>query len=149
VDNSGADFVLGILPFTRYLLSKGTSVILAANSEPALNDITAADLRNILSKCSSLDETLSHAVSDGQLITVGTGSSSPCLDLRRVSEECAEAAQDADLVILEGMGRAVHTNFRSLFRCDSLKIAVVKNEAIAKLIGCQLYDGICLFQPAT
>lgn len=40
VDNSGSDFILGILPFTRFLLSKGTHVILAANSYPALNDIT-------------------------------------------------------------------------------------------------------------
>lgn len=148
VDNSGADFVLGILPFARYLLTQDTRVVLAANSEPALNDITADDLENILDQCLSLDEVLGAAWTNGRLSAVGSGSSSPCLDLGRVSEKCAREAHDADLVVLEGMGRAIHTNFRSMFRCDSLKIAVVKNEAIAKLIGCQLYDGICLFHPS-
>ena len=40
VDNSGCDIILGILPLTRYLLKKQTICILAANSFPALNDIT-------------------------------------------------------------------------------------------------------------
>jgi hypothetical protein len=42
VDNSGPDIVLGIIPFARYLLRKGTRVILAANTIPALNDITVS-----------------------------------------------------------------------------------------------------------
>lgn len=40
VDNSGADFVFGVLPFARYLLKRGTDVILAANTWPSVNDIT-------------------------------------------------------------------------------------------------------------
>ena len=40
VDNSGADYVLGILPFVRYLVGKGTSVVVAANTFPSVNDIT-------------------------------------------------------------------------------------------------------------
>jgi bifunctional damage-control phosphatase, subfamily II, fusion protein len=39
-DNSGADFILGIVPLARYLLSLGTRVILAANTYPSVNDIT-------------------------------------------------------------------------------------------------------------
>lgn len=42
VDNSGADIVLGVLPFARYLLRKGADVILAANSFPAVNDVTVS-----------------------------------------------------------------------------------------------------------
>eukprot|EP00835_Amoeboradix_gromovi_P003710 NODE_256_length_12667_cov_0.196292.p1 type:complete len:622 gc:universal NODE_256_length_12667_cov_0.196292:11784-9919(-) len=44
VDNSGCDIILGMLPLTRYLLSKGTECILAANSFPALNDITVISI---------------------------------------------------------------------------------------------------------
>ena len=40
VDNSGADVVLGILPFARFLLQHGTRVMLLANSDPSINDIT-------------------------------------------------------------------------------------------------------------
>jgi type II pantothenate kinase len=40
VDNSGADILMGIVPFIRYLLGKGTRVILAANSTPCVNDVT-------------------------------------------------------------------------------------------------------------
>lgn len=40
VDNSGADVIFGIIPFARYLLAKGTRIVLAANSNPSVNDIT-------------------------------------------------------------------------------------------------------------
>jgi len=44
---------------------------------------------------------------------VPSGQGSPCLDLRRVSDTLADATVGTDLVIIEGMGRAIHTNFRS------------------------------------
>jgi type II pantothenate kinase len=40
VDNSGSDVFFGILPFVRYLLKRGTRLILAANTNPSVNDIT-------------------------------------------------------------------------------------------------------------
>jgi type II pantothenate kinase len=40
LDNSGADLVLGMLPFARVLLKQGTKVVLAANTSPSVNDIT-------------------------------------------------------------------------------------------------------------
>lgn len=43
-DNSGADFVLGIIPFARFLLEQGSVVVLAANSFPAINDITVLSI---------------------------------------------------------------------------------------------------------
>lgn len=43
----------------------------------------------------------------GRLSVVGTGQGGPCLDLRRVSAPLAAAAAAADLVVIEGMGRAV------------------------------------------
>ncbi|KAF3325548.1 pantothenate kinase 4 [Carex littledalei] len=50
VDNSGADVILGILPFARELLRRGTQVILAANDLPSINDITYPELTEIVSK---------------------------------------------------------------------------------------------------
>jgi hypothetical protein len=45
VDNAGADIVLGMLPFVREMLRLGCEVVMVANSLPAINDITAAELR--------------------------------------------------------------------------------------------------------
>lgn len=44
VDNSGADIILGILPFVRYLLGKGCACILASNTYPCVNDVTVCFL---------------------------------------------------------------------------------------------------------
>ena len=57
-------------------------------------------------------------------------------------------AQDADLVVLHGMGRAIHTNYHARFACDALKIAVVKSEVVARQLGARLFDGIVRFEPA-
>ena len=45
---------------------------------------------------------------------VPSGQGSPCLDLRRVSDTLADATVGTDLVIIEGMGRAIHTNLRCM-----------------------------------
>ncbi len=61
-----------------------------------------------------------------KLYIVNNGQGSPCLDLRRVPASLADATVGTDLVILEGMGRAVHTNLRAAFRCPTLKLAMIK-----------------------
>lgn len=43
----------GMLPFARELLRRGTQVIIAANSAPAINDITAAELDALLPQASA------------------------------------------------------------------------------------------------
>lgn len=50
VDNSGADIILGILPFAREMLRLGMQVVLAANELPSINDVTYTELAEILSK---------------------------------------------------------------------------------------------------
>ena len=40
------------------------------------------------------------------------------------------AAEDVDLVVLEGMGRAIETNLYASFSCDSLKLAMVKHPEV-------------------
>ncbi|XP_031549269.1 4'-phosphopantetheine phosphatase-like [Actinia tenebrosa] len=54
VDNSGADIILGVFPFVRYLLLCGTKVILAANSYPALNDVMFSELNILLEQLTGL-----------------------------------------------------------------------------------------------
>ncbi|CAK9137594.1 unnamed protein product [Ilex paraguariensis] len=84
------------------------------------------------------------------LMVVENGCGSPCIDLRQVSLELAAAAKDADLIILEGMGRALHTNFNARFKCDALKLAMVKNQRLAgKLIKGNIYDCVCRYEPAS
>jgi type II pantothenate kinase len=50
-----------------------------------------------------------------RLYISSSGHGSPCLDLRRVTGELADAAAGTDLVIIEGMGRAIHTNLTCTF----------------------------------
>ncbi|KAJ6875507.1 pantothenate kinase 2-like [Populus alba x Populus x berolinensis] len=146
VDNSGADVVLGMLPLARELLQRGTEVVLVANSLPALNDVTAMELPDIVAEAAKNCDILRRAAeaggllvdamintSDGSkensssvpLMVVENGCGSPCIDLRQVSSELAAAAKDADLIILEGMGRALHTNFNARFKCEALKDVII------------------------
>ncbi|CAG7834018.1 unnamed protein product [Allacma fusca] len=52
VDNSGYDFVLGALPLVRWFLQRGTEVIISANTNPALNDMTFAEMLPVLEQIS-------------------------------------------------------------------------------------------------
>uniref|UniRef100_F6GSM7 Pantothenate kinase 2 n=1 Tax=Vitis vinifera TaxID=29760 RepID=F6GSM7_VITVI len=170
VDNSGADVILGMLPLARELLRRGTEVVLVANSLPALNDVTAMELPDIVAEAAKHCDILRRAaeaggllvdamvnIQDGSkdslssvpLMVVENGCGSPCIDLRQVSSELAAAAKEADLIILEGMGRALHTNFNARFKCDALKLAMVKNQRLAeKLIKGNIYDCVCRYEPA-
>jgi type II pantothenate kinase len=58
-------------------------------------------MRNILESIESFDEVLYHAYKSGRIIVVGTGSSSPCLNLHKISSKLVGASQNADLVVLE------------------------------------------------
>lgn len=85
VDNSGVDIVLGILPFVRALLLRGTAVILCANEWPALNDVTNVELEEILQGASHICPIISAALSTGDLVVRSSGQRGPCLDLRTIS----------------------------------------------------------------
>ncbi|KAL0925008.1 hypothetical protein M5K25_003314 [Dendrobium thyrsiflorum] len=169
VDNSGADVVLGMLPLARELLRRGTEVVLVGNSLPALNDVTANELPEIVAEAAKHCDILRRAAEAGGLLfdamvdiedelkkkdnsvplmVVENGCGGPCIDFRQVSSELAAVAKDADLIILEGMGRALHTNLNARFRCDALKLAMVKNQRLAeKLFSGNIYDCVCRFEP--
>lgn len=253
VDNAGADVVLGMLPLAREFLRAGCEVVLIANSLPAINDITAPELKSVVARAAeacpiikaardaavaaeaassgrvppfkglsqrvmsyeslemvagedhhqhkqpptvsqhskqlpvartvsgfafqsvndqksttnnveSKGETASRTASaslaakgmfgesypspwrEPRLYVVASGSGSPCLDMRRLSSDVADATVGADLVVIEGMGRAIHTNMRTRLRCDTLKLAMIKNQHLAKRVfGGQVYDCMCRF----
>jgi len=145
VDNCGSDFVLGVLPFCRELLRRGVSVILAANSSPSLNDVTYAELLPLLQRIANVCSDVGLFLSSGKLSAVPSGNILPVIDLSKVSVECAEAAQHIDLLVLEGMGRALETNYNMRFKCDCLKLAMVKHKEVADFLGGNLFDVVCRF----
>lgn len=49
---------------------------------------------------------------------------------------------EVDLIIIEGMGRALHTNLYAEFTCESLKLAVVKNKWLAARLGGDIFSVI-------
>lgn len=142
VDNAGSDVILGILPFARELLRRGTKVVLAANEMPALNDITYPELMDVISKVKEINDgkELFLGVNAQNLMVINSGNDLPVLDLSAVAQDLAYVAADADLVVLEGMGRAIETNLYSLFKCDSLKLGMVKHPEVAEFLGGRLYD---------
>lgn len=143
VDNSGADIVLGILPFARELLRHGTKVVLAANDLPSINDVTYPELLEIIAKLKDENGQL-VGVDASNLLVVNSGNDLPVIDLSSVSSDLAYLASDADLVVLEGMGRAIETNLYAQMRCDSVKVGMVKHPEVAQFLGGRLYD--CVFK---
>ncbi|KAI4351892.1 hypothetical protein L6164_006196 [Bauhinia variegata] len=143
VDNSGADMILGILPFARELLRRGSQVVLAANDLPSINDVTYPELIEIVSKLKDGQGRL-VGVDASNLLIANSGNDLPVIDLTRVSQELSYLANDADFVILEGMGRGIETNLYARFKCDSLKIGMVKHPEVAQFLGGRLYD--CVFK---
>jgi len=146
-DNAGSDIVLGCLPLVRWLLAAGSAVTLAANSEPALNDVTAEELGPLLERAAALDATLAEGWRGGRLRVAATGNAAPLIDLTRLADEFVATARTADLLVLHGMGRAVESNWRAAFDCDVLRTAVLKDVRVAERIGARLFDCVWQFTP--
>ena len=124
-------------------------VVLAANERPSINDITAAELRPLLTATAALDPLIDRALAERALRVVSSGNDLGVIDLRRVSPEiCAEAADGCDLVILEGMGRGIETNLYARLSVDAAKLAMVKHPEVAALLGGRMYDVVCKFDAA-
>ncbi|XP_078498599.1 4'-phosphopantetheine phosphatase isoform X1 [Lissotriton helveticus] len=148
VDNSGIDIILGVFPFVRELLSRGTEVILACNSGPALNDVTHNESLIVTERIAAMDTVIKSALKEERLILVQTGSSSPCLDLSRLDKGLSMLVRErkTDLVIIEGMGRAIHTNYYAVLECESLKFAVIKNSWLADRLGGKLFSVVFKYE---
>ncbi|XP_061748094.1 4'-phosphopantetheine phosphatase isoform X2 [Nerophis ophidion] len=148
VDNSGVDIILGVMPFVRELLSRGTEVVLASNSGPALNDVTNGELQILTEKIAAMDSVIQAGLREDRLTLIPSGSSSPCLDLSRLDKVLAVVARErnTDLVIIEGMGRAIHTNYYATLSCESLKMAVIKNSWLADRLGGKLFSVVFKYE---
>lgn len=142
IDNAGSDFLLGALPLVRWLTQRGTHVVIAANERPSLNDMTIHDARAWWPRIVEREPDFASL----PIALVGTGTGEPLIDLSNVSEELNDASRDADLVILEGMGRGVESNLDARFTCDALNIAMIKDEVIARRVGGKVFDVICQFR---
>lgn len=146
VDNAGPDVLLGMLPLGRFLLQRGTKVTLAANTTPSLNDVTHDELVDQMEQIARWDPVVGQAWASGQLACVASGCGTPLIDLACVSPQLAAASVDADLVVLEGMGRSLESNFNAAFSCDCLWLAMLKDTLFAgPLLGGRLYDLVCRF----
>ncbi len=142
VDNAGTDFVLGAAPMIRWLARRGTHVVLAANERPTLNDMTIADVRAWWPRIIQVEPTMANLPID----MVSTGTAEPLIDLSAVSPELNAAASDADLVILEGMGRGVESNLEAGFSCDAVHLAMIKDTAVAARHGGRVFDVVCRYR---
>lgn len=149
VDNAGPDIVLGMLPLARDLVRRGTRVVLAANTTPTLNDITHAELLELLGLARAADRIIDDAMRTGRLVALADGNGAPLIDLSRLDPAFVEAVRvdPIDLVVLEGMGRAIESNFDARFACDALKVAMIKDKGVADAMGGELYDLVCRFEP--
>lgn len=148
VDNAGPDIVLGMIPFARWLLGRGTGVVMTANTSPSLNDITHAELTGLIQTIARWDDMIGGALTDGRLELVPSGNGTPLIDLSVCSPALVEAVtrREVDLVVLEGMGRALESNFEAPFVCDVMKIAMIKDEGVAEVFGGEVYDLVFRFE---
>ena len=73
-----------MLPLARELLQRGTAVVLAANSRPSINDITADELRAVVQRATAADAILGRAVDEQMLTVIPSGNDLPVIDLRKV-----------------------------------------------------------------
>lgn len=151
VDNAGPDIILGMIPLARHLLQRGTGVILTANTTPSLNDVTHQELTGLIDRVAQFDPVISEARADKRLRLIASGNGAPLIDLSRLSPELVQAVEQdlPDLVVLEGMGRAIESNFDARFTCDALKIAMVKDPGVGQKLGGEVYDLVFRFEPAS
>lgn len=146
VDNAGPDVCLGCLPLARELARSGSRVTLAANTRPALNDITAPELDEVLIEIGGFDPVIAEELKRGSLRVRATGGWAPLIDLTQLSDEFVAAVADADLVHIHGMGRSVESNWKARFRCDALWTAVLKDDAVSDRLGAAPFACIIRFE---
>ncbi|EYC19298.1 hypothetical protein Y032_0024g1002 [Ancylostoma ceylanicum] len=148
VDNSGADFILGVIPFARELIRRGSKVIIVSNLSPALNDLTYNEMIAMVPRIREADGFLRDAIDNEKLMFEHSGQGSPCLDLRKVHSVLNRRVleEQVDFILIEGMGRALHTNLYAHFVCDSLKAAVIKTQWLADRMGGEIFSVVFKFE---
>ena len=100
LDNHGEVWLDLLL--VQVILRYGNRVILAAKKDPILNDVTVADLQEIMAD--TLFAELQSCQVNGQLEVISTGSRMTGQHIAFVSEAYKAAYAQADLVMLKGQG---------------------------------------------
>ena len=80
--SAGSDVVLGMIPFMRELLKRGTEVVLAVNSVPSINDITVPEMQSIMEHACDIDSILCAYYKLGKWRLISSGNDLPVIDLR-------------------------------------------------------------------
>ena len=75
---AGADVVLGMIPLARELLRMGSEVVMVANSLPAINDVTCAELRTLLESLCEVCPVLKVIAADHPLFLAWSAQIPPC-----------------------------------------------------------------------
>jgi uncharacterized protein with ATP-grasp and redox domains len=146
VDNAGMDFVLGCVPLGTALIEAGCRVTLAANERPSLNDMTADEARQVLRDLVVHDHRIGNYMANDKLTVISTGNGSPGIDLRTVSDLLNRACESADLLILEGQGRAIETTWTAVLSIPTLRVATLKSPIVSGRLGLEPYDLIFDFR---
>ena len=111
---------MGMVLLARELVTLGVKVALAANSTPALNDITAAELEAFVALAAEHDSVVAEARAAGRLRCLDSGQRTTLLDLGRCGEELVSwvrqeteggVSEERWLVVLDGMGRSLESKF--------------------------------------
>ncbi|MBX2850206.1 MAG: DUF89 family protein [Phycisphaeraceae bacterium] len=148
VDNAGPDVVLGMIPLARYLLEQGTTVVLSANTEPSLNDVTHDELTVLIERVAGHDPATRKALQSRKLRLIESGNWAPLMDLTRISPRLAAVCGELpiDLIVLEGMGRSMESNPDCGLTCDCLRLAMVKDLGVAESFGAELFDLVMRYE---
>ena len=145
VDNAGADFILGCLPMARQLAKGGATVYIVANDHPAINDMTVNECQTVLEALTRDDEMLSFLLQTNRIQVIGDGGHLPQVKLDDISETCNAVTTGVNLLIFVGMGRALETNYHALFKCPTLKLAMLKSGWHAEQFDGKKYGVVCRF----
>lgn len=148
VDNAGPDIVLGMIPLARDLAERGTTVVLAANSEPSLNDVTHTELADLLDQIAAFDPIIKSQLAEGRLRVVESGNWAPLIDLSRVSPQLVQVCEELEfgLVVLEGMGRSIESNYEVDLKGTTLWLAMLKDTGVAASLDAEVFDLVMRFR---
>ena len=103
---------------------------------------------DVVERLSGITSELQSLIENRQIEVIDSGGIAPLIDLRTISEVVNLRAKQTDLLILEGMGRALESNFDAAFTVDAIKLAMIKDEAVARKHGGENFDTVCRFDPA-
>ncbi|MBN2363533.1 DUF89 family protein [candidate division WOR-3 bacterium] len=133
-DNAGHDFTLGIVFLSKALARNGYKVAVAANSGPALNDVTFIECLTVSEKISAFDTEWKEFNDSGIIDFVETGCITPGIDLSAVDEKFDVEVSRTGVVIFTGQGRSIETTYNASLSKPVLRIAKIKDSFVASYL---------------